>query len=85
MTIRFTLAEKWQDAWFRKLPPVEKLLFLYICDNCNIAGIWEVDLEQAAFSIGVELISVQGALQGLVRGYETLDKTHNFFLNLLTI
>lgn len=72
MTIRFTLAEKWQDKWFRKLNPAEKLLFLYMCDNCNIAGIWIVDLEQAAFSIGIAIQEAEGAYKGLTNGYEEL-------------
>ncbi len=83
MTIRFTLAEKWQDKWFRQLKPIEKLLFLYICDNCNIAGIWEIDLEQAAFSIGSELGVIQGAYKGLTRGYEQLNETHIWVKNFL--
>ena len=83
MTIRFTLAEKWQDVWFRKLPPVGKLLFLYMCDNCNLAGIWEVDLEQATFSVGVNIADVQGAFKGLDRSYETLNGTHIWLKNFL--
>ena len=83
MTIRFTLAEKWQDLWFRKLSPAEKLLFLYMCDNCNLAGIWEVDLEQAGFSVGFNLEETQGAYKGLVRGYETLSETHIWLKNFL--
>jgi len=83
MTIRFTLAEKWQDLWFRKLLPLEKLLFLYICDNCNIAGIWEVDLEQAAFFIGTDLISIEGAYKGLAGGYETLNNNRIWLKNFL--
>ncbi len=76
MPIRFTLTEKWQELWFRKLPPAEKLLYLYICDNCNIAGIWEIDLEQAAFSIGESIGAMQGAYKELVEGYEILNETH---------
>ncbi len=83
MTIRFTLAEKWQDKWFRELNPVEKLLFLYMCDNCNIAGIWEVDLEQVAFSIGQAAEPIIDAFEGLTRGYESLDGTHIWLKNFL--
>lgn len=83
MTIRFTLAEKWQDKWFRQLSAAEKLLFLYICDNCNLAGIWEIDIEQAAFSIGFDLGAMQGAFKGLARGYEQLNETHIWVKNFL--
>jgi len=83
MTIRFTLSEKWQDKWFRNLKPAEKLLFLYICDNCNIAGIWEIDLDLASYFISIPLPEVKGALKGLARGYELLDNDHLWLKNFL--
>lgn len=49
---RFTDAEKWRDPWFRKLPWQQKLLWLYLCDNCDAAGVIEVDVERWAFEIG---------------------------------
>lgn len=52
MAKRFTLSDKWEQKKFRKFSPEAKLLFLYILDKCDIAGFWEIDLEQAAFSIG---------------------------------
>ena len=52
MPYRFTKTEKWQDKWFRNLTPIAKLLFLYICDNCDCAGFWEIDLPLAAIYIG---------------------------------
>jgi len=47
MSIRFTKTEKWNDSWFRNLPPDAKLAFLYLCDNCDCAGFWEIDTEAA--------------------------------------
>lgn len=47
MSKRFTDSEKWKDPWFRKLPNEYKLLWLYILDMCDIAGLWKVDLELA--------------------------------------
>ena len=32
-----------------------KLLWVYMCDNCNIAGVWEVDFELAQFFMGIEI------------------------------
>lgn len=37
MANRFTVTEKWQDPWFRRLGVNEKLLFMYFCDTCEIA------------------------------------------------
>ncbi|MCK9482820.1 MAG: hypothetical protein M0R34_00440 [Candidatus Marinimicrobia bacterium] len=83
MTIRFTLAEKWQDKWFRSLSPAEKLLFLYIIDNCNIAGIWEIDTELASFVIGMTIEETQKALEKIKEKTEPLNETHLWIRNFL--
>jgi uncharacterized phage protein (TIGR02220 family) len=49
---RFTATEKWSKPWFRKLAPKLKLFWDYLCDNCDAAGVWIVDLEAAEFYIG---------------------------------
>lgn len=66
MSKRFTDTEKWKKAWFRKLPQKEKLFWFYILDNCNHAGIWDVDLDAASFYIGskVDISIIQGSLMG---------------------
>jgi len=51
MPKRFTATEKWEDRWFRRLPLKYKLLWIYILDKCNVAGIWEYDLELAEIFI----------------------------------
>lgn len=55
MAKRFTDSAKWDKVWFRKLKPVHKCLWIYICDRCDHAGIWEVDLETASYFIGEKL------------------------------
>ena len=40
---RFTDAEKWLDPWFRNLTPEGKIFWLFLLDNCDIAGVWERD------------------------------------------
>lgn len=52
MSKRFTDSEKWKKTWFRKLPPKFKCLWVYMCDNCDIAGFWEPDFELASYFIG---------------------------------
>lgn len=83
MTIRFTHTEKWEDAWFRKSPPLVKLLYLYIIDKCDIAGIWEKDLELAAFVIGADIGAIQGAYEQLSDKLISLDETHNLARNFI--
>lgn len=55
MAKRFTDSEKWKKQWFRCLPPVWKCFWIYVCDNCDHAGIWDVDLDLASFQIGAKL------------------------------
>jgi len=51
---RFTETQKWEDPWFRKLTPEMKLLWQWICDKCDNAGIIDADLELASFQIGYQ-------------------------------
>lgn len=55
MSKRMTDTDKWKKPWFRKLNQVDKCFWLYICDNCDFAGVWEVDFELAEFFIGCKL------------------------------
>ena len=55
MAKRFTDTGKWKKKWIRELSPEMKLFWFYLLDNCDHAGIWEVDIDLAAFQIGIEL------------------------------
>ncbi len=52
MSKRFTETDKWRDSWYRKLTPVQKCLWSYITDNCDQAGVIDIDWELATFQIG---------------------------------
>ncbi len=55
MAKRLTDCGKWDKVWFRKLSPVYKCLWIYICDRCDHSGIWEVDFEMAGMYIGAAI------------------------------
>lgn len=49
---RFTETLKWSKPWFRQLPPKHKLLWQWMCDTCDNAGILDADWGLASFQIG---------------------------------
>lgn len=49
---RFTQTTKWAEPWFRKLTPTAKGLWGWLNDNCDYAGVIDLDLELATFQIG---------------------------------
>lgn len=51
MSKRFTDTQKWRNEWFRTLPLKAKLVWTYLCDECDHAGIWKVDLGLASFQL----------------------------------
>jgi len=55
MAKRMTDTDKWKKRFVKELSPQHKLLWFYILDDCNHAGIWEVDLEVASIRIGYDL------------------------------
>lgn len=65
MAKRFTDSEKWTDKWFRRLPPDQKLAYLYILDRCDMAGTVEIDEQLAEFQMGTST-----DWEGLVKGSE---------------
>jgi|694.fasta_scaffold00928_65 hypothetical protein len=40
---RLTDCNKWKDTWFSELSPNAKLLFIFIVENCDNAGIYEIN------------------------------------------
>ncbi len=67
MSKRFSETDKWKDKWFRKLKAAEKLLFMYLTDNCDLAGFTELDIELFSFHTSLTKEHVEKAIQGLNR------------------
>jgi hypothetical protein len=55
MAKRFTDTNKWRKEFIRGLQGAYKLLWLYILDECDHAGIWHVELDVAGLRIGYDL------------------------------
>lgn len=55
MPKRFTDTEKWKKPFLRALDAPYKLLWFYILDDCDMAGIWQVDFEVARIRTGQQV------------------------------
>jgi hypothetical protein len=55
MAKRFTDTDKWKKPFIRGLDTPYKLLWFYIIDDCDHAGIWQVDIEVAEIRTGEKL------------------------------
>lgn len=51
MAKRFTDTSKWKKEFFRGLDGPLKLLWLFILDECDMAGIWDVDFDMVELRI----------------------------------
>lgn len=58
MTKRFIDTEIWNKEWFQLLNLKHKVLVKYIFENCDCAGVWEINFRLASFVIG-EQITIQ--------------------------
>lgn len=64
MAKRFTDTDKYKKPFLRAMPGAYKLLWDYICNDCNHAGIWIVDFEIAQMYVGSDMkINKAKALQ----------------------
>lgn len=65
MAKRFTETGKYtQDAWFGKLEPKFKALYLFMLDTCDIDGVWEENLGLFKYFWGHDL-TIDEVMQGL--------------------
>lgn len=55
MAKRFTDTNKWRNEWFKGLSPHAKLIWVYLCDDCDHAGIWMSDFEVMSIRTGIKI------------------------------
>ena len=63
MSVRFTNAKKWDDVWFSELAMKEKVMFMYLCDMCDIAGFLEINKMLVTLQTGIE--DIDGTIKSL--------------------
>lgn len=80
MPKRFTDSDKWKSPYLRGLKAPYKLLWLYINDECDHAGIWQVDIEVACIKIGEPSITIEGALLAFKDKIHAFENGEKWFL-----
>lgn len=55
MSKRFRETTLNREGWFRKLTPVYKCVWDFLCAECDTAGVWDIDVETIKFHIGEEV------------------------------
>jgi len=79
MPKRFTDTEKWRKGFIRSLEAPYKLLWLYILDECDHAGIWHVELDVACVRIGFQ-IDIADALKAFDGRVHPFDNGQKWFI-----
>ena len=79
MPKRFTDTDKWKKPFMRRLKGAYKLLWFYILDECDHAGIWQVDFEVARIRIG-EKVEQKIAENCLAEKIEILPGGEKWFI-----
>ena len=50
MAKRMSETEKWKDPWFSELSNDYKIIWLYLLDDCDNAGIWQCNMKMLNFN-----------------------------------
>ena len=66
---RFTDTDKWKDEWVLSLKPIEKLVYVFILDNCDNAGFFDINVTYNSFMLGIEQSEYSKAVESLDRCY----------------
>ena len=78
MPKRYTDTDKWKKIWFRKLKNDHKVFWMYLLDQCDHAGIWEVDFELASyFCNGIKESEIRNTF---VKQYHEFDDGKRWFI-----
>jgi len=80
MAKRFTDSDKWKKPFIRSMEAPFKLLWLYILDDCDHAGIWQVDEDVAKIKIGLD-IDFKKAIEVFGNHIQIIDGGEKWFIS----
>ncbi len=79
MAKRLTDTDKWKKPFIRTMKAPYKLLWLYILDECDHAGIWNVEIDIAGNRIG-EKLNLETALKSFEGKIISFDNDTKWFV-----
>jgi hypothetical protein len=77
---RFTDPAKWKEPWFRNLTAPQKLLWLYIVDECDNAGFFYYDPELFSLFTGMKQKDVETAFEGLASSLQGAKSGNEYYI-----
>lgn len=79
MAKRFGDTDIWKrQRWFRKLSPDYKLSFMYIKDQCDHAGIWNIDCSDLIEDLGIDKFIIDKFISDCNTEYDKLTGEKSF-------
>jgi len=66
---RITKPEKWKDTFFLKLTPTEKLIFIYLYENCDDAGFLDINFPKISLETGISQEDIGSAFKRLEKTF----------------
>lgn len=78
--LRISKPEKWKDSFFMSLKPIEKLLFIYIYENCDDAGFFELNFDNIISDVGIQSQDLSPSLKKLEKSFLISDDGEKVWL-----
>lgn len=62
----------WSEYWFRNLEPEQKLVYKFLIDNTDHAGLWEIDLTELLEVTGLESFNLKKFVEAANMGRDKM-------------
>lgn len=84
MVKRFCDTDLWQKEWFQELCLKHKVLLKYIFENCDCAGVWNINFRLASFIIG-ESVTIDDIhyINSIKKQFEIIDNKNIFVIDFI--
>ena len=80
MAKRFTDNQKWSKPFIRSLQAPYKILWLYILDECDHAGVWQIDIDVAKIKTGCQDLTLEKAIEFFGDKIVLFDNNEKMFI-----